>query len=183
MAKENKTTYWPYFILGFLLIGLTLGYWTIRSASNMPVQEVNQYMLKYQMTDMTINDIIRKKAAFDIGYMISLQDKERIVMSDNVNSRFPLANAVKLSKGNNVFSFVVESKAGEAVTNAKVAFLLTQPHSRTQDQLFEDVPFSEGKYTVKDVEIQKPGRYVLQFRAQINEDTIGYYESPAYLEP
>ena len=39
MAKNKGKTYWPHMILGFLAIGITLGYWTVKSATSMPVQE------------------------------------------------------------------------------------------------------------------------------------------------
>jgi len=183
MANNKKKTYWPHLILGFLIVGLTLGYWTIKSASSMPVQEVNQYMLKYQMADLNINEIMHKKAAFDNAYMISIEDKEMIVMSDNIHSRLPQPNAVNLTKGVNSFSYVVSKKDGSVVPDAKVTFLLTQPHSQKEDQLIENIPFSNGVYEIKDVKIEKPGRYVLQFKAQINENTIGYADTAAYLAP
>ena len=183
MANNKNKTYWPHLILGFLIVGLTLGYWTIKSASNMSVQEVNQYMLKYQVADITINEIIKKKAAFDNAYKISLQDKEMVVMSDNIHSRLPQPNAVKLSKGSNGFIYVVTAKDGTVVPNAKVTFLLTQPHSRVQDQLFENIPHDNGVYEIKDVKIEKPGRYVLQLKVEIDEETIGYAETAAYLAP
>jgi hypothetical protein len=40
----------------------------------------------------------------------------------------------------------------------------------------------EGKYTIKDINITKPGRYRLQLRAKIGE-AIGYSDIPAYLKP
>ena len=74
MAKNNERTYWPHMILGFLTIGITLSYWTVKSASSMPVQESNQYMLKYQMADMNINQIMEKKIAFDKAYKNIVRD-------------------------------------------------------------------------------------------------------------
>ena len=182
MENSNKKTYWPHMILGFLIVGLTLGYWTIKSASSMPVQESNQYMLKYQLADITINQIMEKKAAFDKDYTISLDDVEMMVMSDNIHSRLPQPNAVKLAKGANTFTYVVSTKEGNVVPDAKVTFLLTQPHSRKEDQLFENVPYKNGKYQIENVEITKPGRYSLQFREEI-ADRIGYSEAAAYLKP
>jgi hypothetical protein len=52
-------------ILGFLAVGVTLSYWTVKSASSIPVQESNNYMMKYQQADMNINEIIKRKALFD----------------------------------------------------------------------------------------------------------------------
>ena len=182
MAKNNEKTYWPHMILGFLTIGLTLGYWTVKSASSMPVQESNQYMLKYQMADININKITELKQAFDKAYSIKILDVETMVMTDNVNSNRPQPNPVKLLQGINDFSYAVVAKDGTKVSDANVTFLLTQPHSRREDQLFTSVPYSDGKYQIKGVEIKKAGRYTLQFRAEVAE-TMGYSEISAYLKP
>ena len=182
MAKNKEKTYWPHMILGFLAIGLTLSYWTVKSASSMPVQESNEFMLKYQIADMNINEIMESKIAFDKAYTIRLVDMETMVMTDNVNSNRAQPNPVKLSQGMNTFAYEVVAKDGTEVSDANVTFLLTQPHSRSQDQLFENLPYEDGKYQARDVNITKAGRYTLQLRAQVG-DTIGYSEISAYLQP
>ncbi len=169
-------------IIGFLIIGITLGYWTVKSASSLPVQEVNKYMLKYQMADININDILEKKAAFDKQYRIEIENIEMMPMIDNINSNLPQPNVVKLAQGLNSFTYKVLSKAGTTVNDANVTFLLTRPHSREEDHLVENIPLENGTYVVKDIEIEKPGRYTLQLRAAIG-DAIGYSEIPAYLKP
>ena len=169
-------------ILGFLFIGISLGYWTVKSASSIPVQESNQYMLKYQMADMHINEIMKRKIAFDKLYEIQIINVETVVMTDNVNSNRPQPNAVKLSQGSNDFTYKVVAKDGTSVSDANVTFLLTQPHSRGQDQLFAPLPYADETYQVKDVNITKAGRYTLQLRAVVG-DTIGYSEIAAYLKP
>lgn len=182
MAENNKKTYWPHMILGFLFIGLSLSYWTVKSASSIPVQESNQYMLKYQMADMNINEIMERKMAFDKSYTIDIMNVETMVMTDNVNSNRPQPNVVKLSQGKNSFSYQVSTKDGTSVSDANVTFLLTRPHTRDEDQLFNDVPYMNGSYHVNDVNITKPGRYTLQLRAVVGEK-IGYSEIAAYLKP
>jgi hypothetical protein len=182
MSNNNTKTYWPHMIVGFLAIGLTLGYWTIKSASSMPVQESNQYMMKYQTADININQILEKKAAFDTAYTINIVGAETMVMVDNINSNLPQPDAVKLSHGINVFSYEVIRKDGTKVSDANVTFSLTQPHSRKEDQLFTGVPYDDGQYQIKEVRIQKPGRYLLQLMAEVG-DTTGYSEISAYLKP
>ena len=182
MAKNNEKTYWPHMILGFLVVGITLSYWTVKSASSMPVQESNQFMLKYQMADMNINQIMERKKAFDKAYNIQMVDAETMVMTDNVNSNRPQFNPVKLSQGINTFTYEVVAKDGTKVSDANVTFLLTQPHSRKEDKLFTNVPYKDGKYQIRDVEITKAGRYTLQLRAEVG-DKIGYSEVSAYLKP
>lgn len=182
MAKNNEKTYWPHMILGFLAVGITLSYWTVKSASSLPVQESNQYMLKYQMADININQIMEKEIAFDKAYSINIVGAETMVMTDNVNSNRPQLNPVKLTEGINAFSYEVISKDGTSVSDANVTFLLTQPHSRKEDKLFENVAYVDGKYQITDVNITKAGRYTLQLRAEV-KDTMGYSEVSAYLKP
>ena len=182
MEKNNKKTYWPHMILGFLAVGITLGYWTVKSASSMPVQESNQYMLKYQMADISINEILKSKKVFDNAYTIQIQDVQTMVMTDNVNSNRPQPDPVKLSSGTNKFSYLVTKKDGTAVNDAKVSFLLTQPHSRRNDLFLENVVFNNGRYTTEAFEITNAGRYTLQLRV-IMADSTGYSAIAAYLKP
>jgi len=182
MAKNKDKTYWPHMILGFLLIGITLSYWTVKSAGSLPVQESNKFMLKYQTADININEIMERKMAFDKAYDIRLEDAETMVMTDNINSNRMQENPVKLTYGANSFRYDIVSKNGEVVGDANVTFLLTRPHTRTEDFMVENVPFSNGSYRVKEIQITKPGRYTLQLRAQIGE-RVGYSEIAAYLQP
>ncbi|RUM76040.1 MAG: hypothetical protein DSZ12_02590 [Sulfurovum sp.] len=181
MAKNSNETYWPHMILGFLLIGITLGYWTVKSASSIPVQESNEYMMKYQQADIHINQILEKKQAFDNAYTIQIKNIETLVINDNVNSNRPQPNPVKLSLGANHFSYEVRQKDGTVVSDANVTFLLTRPHTRKDDVMVKNIPFSKGLYTTKDLNINKAGRYTLQLRVAIG-DAIGYSELPAYLK-
>lgn len=182
MAKNKEKTYWPHMILGFLIIGITLGYWTVKSASSMPVQESNEYMLRYQTAEMNINEIMEKKIEFDKNYNINIVGVKTMVMTDNVNSNRPQPNPVELHKGVNEFTYEITTKNGSSVSDANVTFLLTQPHSRKEDKLYENIPYVDGYYQVKDVTINTAGRYTLQLRAKVG-DTVGYVETAAYLKP
>ncbi len=182
MATNNNKTYWPHMIVGFLAIGITLGYWTIKSANALPVQESNTYMLKYQQADMGINTILEKKIAFDTLYTIEIQDVETMVMTENVNSNRPQPNPVKLSLGENKFSYKILTQEGMSINDANISFLLTSPHTRKNDQMLEHVAFKDTMYTTQALDIQNAGRYTLQLRVII-DDTIGYSDIAAYLQP
>ena len=182
MAKNNTKTYWPHMILGFLAIGITLGYWTVKSAISLPVQENNEYMMKYQQADIHINDILESKFAFDKAYVIDIQNVETMVMTDNIHSNRPQPNPVKLTLGKNHFTYTVRTKSGATVEDANVSFLLTRPHSRREDVMIETIAFNKGHYVTPELEIVKPGRYTLQMRATIGNKT-GYSQIPAYLNP
>lgn len=182
MEKKQTKTYWPQMILGFLAVGITLGYWTVKSASSMPVQQENEFMLSYQMADMNINEIIAHKKAFDAAYKINLVHSQTMVMTDNVNSNRPQPDSVKLTEGDNTFDYQIVTKEGDDVSDANVTFLLTRPHTRTEDMTLNNLPYIDGLYRAKMVTITKPGRYTLQLKVQVG-DAIGYSEIPAYLKP
>jgi len=181
MVKNNKKSYWPHMIVGFLLIGITLGYWTVKSASSVPVQESNEYMMKYQQADMNINEIIAKRKAFDKKYKIIISDVEMLPVKKNEVQHRQLKEQIKLYKGDNRFTYTVVDQESVPVPDANVSFLLTRPHTKKDDIMIETVPFSDGKYRVK-VSIDKPGRYILRLRAKLGE-AVGYFDIPAYLKP
>lgn len=182
MENNNKKTYWPHMIVGFLILGFTLSYWTVKSASNIPVQEDDDYMMRYQQADININEILKHKRDFDNVYSIELENVETMVMTDNVHSNRAQPNPVKLTQGANSFRYSVKDKNGVEAKDANVTFVLTRPHTKVDDQVFENVAFYNGAYTTPSVEITKPGRYMLQLRVQI-EDKIGFLETAAYLKP
>ncbi len=182
MANNKEKTYWPHMILGFLALGITLSYWTVKSASSVPVQESNEYMMKYQVADININEILESKAGFDRSYIIEIVDVKKAMYKLENAKRAKTENSVVLTQGTNNFTYVVTTKDGTAVSDANVTFLLTRPHSVREDKYIENIPFTNGKFQISDINITKPGRYTLQLRAKVGE-TIGYSETPAYLKP
>ncbi len=182
MARNKEKTYWPHMIVGFLLLAITLSYWTIRAASSLPVQETNDYMMKYQQADIHINDIIKSKQAFDKLYTLSISGVKTMVMTDNIHSNRPQPDLVVLKMGVNKFTYTVTKKDGTIVNDANASFLLTQPHSTREDQMIESIPFSNGYYNTPDINLSKAGRYTLKFRATVGKLT-GYFSLEAYLKP
>jgi len=179
--EKNKTSYWPHMILGFLVIGVSLGYWTVKSASSIPVQESNEYMMKYQNADTNINDILEKKAAFNRKYHIAMVDAEYTKVKLKNTKRAKEEHAVVLQKGKNSFHYVIQDKNGNFVNDLNVTFLLTRPHTTKEDILVENVPNRNDKYVIDNIKIDDPGRYTLQLRAVVAPDMVGYVETPAYL--
>ena len=182
MAKNREKTYWPHMIMGFLIIGLTLGYWTVKSASSIPVQESNSYMLKYQQADMNINEIMEAQARFNHAYKIALVDVVLKKQEIENAKRAKDERVVVLKKGSNNFTYRITTLDNQIVDDANVTFLLTRPHTVKEDFLVKDIPFSEGCYHVNGIEIEKAGRYILRLRVQ-KGDAVGYNEAPAYLQP
>lgn len=181
MAKNSKKTYWPHMIVGFLALAIVLGYWTVKAASSMPVQETNDYMMKYQLSDININKILESKILFDKKYDIVLQDATMIVVTDNIHSKRIQGDKVKLTMGKNHFTYTITDKAGNPVSDLNASFLLTRPHTTVDDQMIELVKGADGRYTTPQIDIKKAGRYTLQFRAKAPEGT-GYTSHEAYLK-
>ena len=186
MERVKEKTYWPHMIVGFLMMAILLSYWTIRSASSMPVQESNTYMQKYQMVDIGINDILEKKEAFDKKFIIELIDKNRMVVTDNIHSNKIQEDQVILHSGKNSFDFIVKGKNDsysiKDLDIKTVQFLLTRPHTVANDILVEDVKLIDNKIAIKDINIEKKGRYTIQLRIDMKDGSIGYYQTSAYLK-
>lgn len=177
---DNKKTYWPHMIVGFLFLGLGLGFWTIKSASIVPVERENAYMMSYQDADENINEIIAKQEQFNQNYSIKILDTKIIQVEKDKNSRKSFVDPIELKSGENQFSYSVVDKNGQAVKNAAVSFMLTRPHTDMDDQKFDKINFANGVYQTPKMNIAKPGRYTLVLRVNIDK-TIGFYETSAYL--
>ena len=182
MENKKEISYWPHMIVGFLFLAIALGYWTIKTAISLPVQETNDYMMKYQKADININDILTSKEAFDKEYIISLSGIKTMVMTDNIYSNKVQPELVVLSNGINKFNYIVKKRDGIVVKDAKVSFLLTRPHSTREDKMIEVVPYNGKYYQTPDINISKAGRYTLKIRATVNNKT-GYWSVGAYLKP
>lgn len=178
--EENKQTYWPHMIVGFLFLGLGLGFWTIKSASSMPVEKENDYMMSYQDVDTNINEIVKKQELFRQNYEIKILNTKTIKIEENKNSRRNFLNPVEIQKGENKFTYSVVDKNGQIIKNADVSFMLTRPHTDADDQRINKINFVNNSYQTPSINITKAGRYMLVTRVKIGE-TVGFLETPAYL--
>ena len=182
MTKKNQNRFWFLFVMTILGFGISMVIWTVKQASSIPVHESNNYMLKYQMADMNINEIMELDEKFKAKYSIKIEDTELIALDDdaqNTNAKRVQTTPIKLTSGSNSFTYSVMQKQTN-VENAKVTFLLTRPHSRNDDHLEENVKYENNLYQTKAVELTKEGRYTLQLKVEI-DGLIGYIETPAYL--
>ena len=183
MTKKNQNRFWFAFVMTFLIFGISMSIWTVTQAVSLPVQESNNYMLKYQTADRTINEIMELEAKFNARYNIKLDNATFIELDEelqNTNIKRPQHKPLKLTMGKQSFSYTIETKDGKAVEDANVSFLLTRPHTRKEDKLEESVAYVNGHYVTKDLELTKKGRYTLQLKVTIDK-LIGYSEIPAYL--
>ncbi len=177
--NSDRGKFWPYMILGFLAIGITLGYWTVKHAVGMPVHESNEYMMKYQTAEKNANEIIEAQQRFDRRYDLKL---EGMKLSDfkPIHLKRKPGPIVALGPVNTV-SYKMTDKAGNPINDANVTLLVTRPQTAADDQIFKKIPGKNGLYTVSNLKLSKPGRYILRVRAQKGDavkfqDTAGYYK-------
>lgn len=177
---ESRGKFWPYMILGFLAIGITLGYWTVKHAIGMPVHESNEYMMKYQNADLDANKIEEAQALFNQHYKIELDDMKLSNFKPEHLKR-KAGKIVALSSVNRI-SYSVVDRSGNVVSDANVSLLLTRPHTEKEDQLFKKLPFEDGHYILDKLTLKNPGRYILRVRVQKGK-AIGYMDTAGFLNP
>ncbi len=181
MASSKEKSYWPHMILGFLGIGIMLGYWTVKSAINMPVNESNRYQKKYQQADMGINEIMEAQERFDAAYRITPLGFKQSDFKPNKFLKRKHGEIIALERENRL-RYKVQTLSGSAVNDANVSFLLTRPHTVSDDQRFAEIKGKGGIYAIPLFKLEKPGRYTLRLRVQ-KGDAVGFLEHEAYLNP
>ncbi len=166
MSKKdnNSGKYWPYMILGFLFIGITLGYWTVKSAISLPVQESNEFLKKYQDVEKKGREIQEAEAKFDKEYRVLFSGLEKSDFKEKNIKRKP--HQYYALKDSNSVALEITKLDGTPAKDLNVTLLLTRPQTTKDDQLFKSIPFRDGAYRVDNLTVKKKGRYILRFRAQ-----------------
>ncbi len=175
MSKKNDNgKFWPYMILGFLAIGLTLGFWTIKNTISLPVHESNEFMQKYQSADMNANKISDAEAKFDTKYSVELSGLENSNFKPKNLKRKP-HKYYKLNSINDI-KVIVKAKNGTSVKDVKLDALLTRPQTELDDIHINNVPNDgNGVFEIKELKVVKPGRYILRLKLS-DKDAIKYID-------
>jgi len=179
--NSDKGKFWPYMILGFVFIGIALGYWTVKHAINMPVHESNEYMMKYQDADKNANAIVEAQQRFDSRYKVQILDaKISKFKPEHIKRK---SGVVLALSGNNTIKYrILDKSSGKIVSDANVSLLVTRPHTEKEDQLFKDIKSKDGLYIVDNIKLKNPGRYILRVRVQ-KGNAIGYKDIEGYYQP
>lgn len=168
--KDNSGKFWPYFILGFLAIGITLGYWTIKNTISMPVKESETFMTKYQNADKNYNKYQEAELNFDKSYTISFSGLAKSSFKPKHLKRKP--HQYYTLEANSTLVLQVLTKDSKAVNDANVTLLFTSPVTNVYDKYFKNIKSQgEGKYILTNITPPKPGRYILRVNVKINENT------------
>lgn len=182
MANNNKT-YWPHMIVGFLFIGLTMGFWTIKSASSMPVERENAYMMAYQDADKNFNEIQEAQAKFNSKYTIKLLNAKIVHIDDNNNSRKYHNDPIELAQNSSIKYDIIDKNGKSVTDDLNVTFLLTRPQTDKEDQKIGKLSKIDGSnWQTPNIQIVNKGRYTLVLRVAAPDGSVGFLETPAYLK-
>ena len=176
--KDDSGKFWPYMILGFLSIGITLGFWTIKNTISLPVHESNEYMQKYQTADKDANEISEAEAKFDSKYNVELSGLEKSNFKPKHLKRKP-HKYYKLNSVNDI-KVTVKAKNGANLNDIKLVGLLTRPETELDDVHIKNIANEgNGIFEIKGLKVVKPGRYILRLKIS-DKDAIKYVDYYGY---
>jgi hypothetical protein len=179
MSKNNDNgKYWPYMILGFLAIGITLGYWTIKNTISLPVHESNEFMQKYQDADKDANEIIESQLRFNQKYNVSFNGLEKSDFKPKFLKRKPHQYYV-LNEVNNL-TIKVTPKSGNSVEKMDMVALLTRPQTELDDVDLNVTKAGNGVFELKDFKVAKLGRYIVRLKISDDKNDTKYLDIYGY---
>ena len=179
MSKKNDSgKFWPYMILGFLFIGITLGYWTIKNTISLPVHQSNEYMMKYQNADKDANEIIESMQRFDKKYEVSISGLEKSDFKPKFLKRKPhqyfVLNRV------NTLDIIVTPKGDSSLSKIAIKGILTRPQTEMDDKDLNITKISDGKFQIKDFSVEKLGRYIVRLKIFDDKNDTKYIDIYGY---
>jgi len=179
MSKDNDSgKYWPYMILGFLFIGITLGFWTIKSTISLPVHESNEFMQKYQDADKKANDIIESAARFDSKYSVLFEGLQKSDFKPKFLKRKP-HQYYKLNEVNSL-TIKVTPKGAKEVKSLDVVAMLTRPQTEVDDKELNVTKVSPNTFELKDFKVNKLGRYIIRLKISDDSNDTKYLDIYGY---
>ena len=161
MDKANsERSFYPYVVVG-MIIGCVIacGY-TVKIATDNPVEMDTYYMEKYQKVENNFNEIMELQGKFDAKFNLAYSTE-------------------KFQIGQNSITLTLSDKSGEPVNNAHVTMLLSRPDSNKENQEFTLTKAENGHYTFGPFEITKPGRWQILSKIDVGEYK-GFHKTEAY---
>lgn len=149
--SSNPGKKWPWIIVLSILGVVGLGYWTIDTAMDNPVELSDLDMQDYQHFEYDANSIIKSKIEFDKKYT-----------AEYVTTRFDTAGAT--------IKFKVTTVDHLPVNDANVTIRVTRPNTHVYDRKLSAPKVENGVYTFETITLPKPGRWDVIARIQIGEN-------------
>ncbi len=150
MGEEKKANYWPHAIAGSIIAVFGLCLWTIKSASENPVQMDDYYFEDYHKVEENYGKILQDRAKFDKLY--------------NVKT---IANNFIQNEKNSI-QIALQDKEGNAINDANITILITRPDSAAHNKHPKLLSVKDGVYSFESFVVKLPGRWQIKSKIKYN---------------
>ena len=175
---NNSGQFWPYMILGFLFIGITLAYWTVKSTISLPIHESNEFMQKYQDADKYANEIAESQERFDAKYDVNFSGLEKSDFKPKFLKRKP--HQYYVLNENNTFTLKVTPKGNNKVDSINAMGILTRPQTELEDTKLNIKKVGDGEFKIEDLKVKKLGRYIIRLKISDEANDTKYLDIYGY---
>jgi len=151
MTKKKERNYWPHTIVGMILAVVVAGAYSIDIAVHNPVQESTYFMKKYQAVENNGYELDKSKKEFDNNFVLTYSTKSFL-------------------QGINTISInIKDKKSAKNIDDAKITMLVTRPETNKYNQKLNPTSIKDGKYTFKNIKVNKPGRWKILTTTKIGK--------------
>ena len=141
---------WPYAIGASIILVFGFCVATIVVTSTLPVEKSDTYMMGYHQADASVNELIKKRIAFDKKYKVKY-------ITDGI------------SQENTIIKYKVTNLDSQPVNNAKLKVIITRPNNHKHDQELVNPSVENGIYTFSSVKLPEPGRWDIMAKINVEE--------------
>ena len=148
--------YWPLgiFLLAMVVVGLI--FLTIKTAVSNPVELTRMCQMDSEEVDENINAITKKRQEFEKKYIADFEGA--ILQSPKEFKKF--------------FLRVKNKENGKILTEGKVTFFLTRPHTTKEDRKLGSGELVDGLWESPIFSVENLGRYEAQALIEVGEDSM-----------
>lgn len=152
--KSGGFNPWPYAIALSILGVFGLCVWTVKEASNNPVEMDPFYFDSYQNVEENYGQIVSSQKKFNKKYIVANQ-----------------VDGFKLGDMNSVMIKISDKASNDGVDDVNISLLITRPDSSKFDKKPKLISAKDGLYKFEPVKIDKPGRWQIMTKIKIDNLT------------
>lgn len=179
-----KRNYWPLFFIGIFSFTMYMIFWTIYSASKVPVNKDESFLSTYADVDDNFNKIVNSNKIFSKYYDVEFVFNNKktgltykdIFLSQRVIDKQVEQNNYKhadmLILGKNDISVILKDKQGNIIKDAEVKLRVTRPTNHNDNIELDTFSFENSKFN-KSFDLQLRGLWNVTGYVKVADKT-GY---------
>lgn len=154
MEKETKQekNWWPIGLLTFGIIFCVCVISMVFVAMEHKWEPDQSYMSAYKQVDKNIDEILKKQKIFDSLYSVKIDTKEFVF-------------------GQNQLKLTLLENNTTIVKDANITAVVTRPDTNSFNQNLSSFTFDGKDYSSSNFTLDKPGRWIVEFRIETNTTT------------